>query len=140
MGLLDMALGMLGGGQQGQPNDPKAMLLQAVVGMLANNSQGGGLQGVLGAFQNAGLGDAVNSWVGTGENQPISADQVQQALGGGQLQQLAEAAGLSHEGAAGHLAEILPNLINQLTPNGQVPEGGLGDIAGMLGKLMGGKS
>jgi uncharacterized protein YidB (DUF937 family) len=135
-----MALGMLGGGQEGQQNDPKSMLLQAALAMLANSSQGGGLQGVLGAFQNAGLGNAVNSWVGTGENQPISADQVQQALGDGQLQQLADAAGLSHDSAAGHLAEMLPNLINQLTPNGQLPEGGLGDISGMLGKLMGGKS
>jgi uncharacterized protein YidB (DUF937 family) len=140
MGLLDMALGMLGGGQQGQQNDPKAMLLQAALGMLANSSQGGGLQGLLGAFQNAGLGNAVNSWVGTGENQPISGAQVQQALGGGQLQQLAEAAGMSHEGAASHLAEMLPNLINQLTPNGQVPEGGLGDITAMLTKLMGDKA
>ncbi|MFC3106834.1 YidB family protein [Undibacterium arcticum] len=140
MGLLDMALGMLGGGQEGQQNDPKSMLLQAALAMLANSSQGGGLQGVLGAFRNAGLGNAVNSWVGTGENQPISADQVQQALGDGQLQQLADAAGLSHDSAAGHLADMLPNLINQLTPNGQLPEGGLGDISGMLGKLMGGKS
>ncbi|MBX9901384.1 MAG: YidB family protein [Burkholderiaceae bacterium] len=120
MGLLDTALGMLGGNNQA--NDPKAMLIQAAIGLLSNQQQGGGLQNLLGAFQNAGLGSIVSSWVGTGQNLPISADQIQQALGGGHLSQLAEASGLSHEDTAQHLSDLLPGLIDKMTPNGQVPD------------------
>ena len=145
MGLLDGLLGAISGaeGQQTQTNDPKAMLMQAALSMLSSQSGAGelgGLSGLLSQFRNAGLTDVVNSWVGNGQNQPISADQVQQALGGGQLQQLAQAAGLSQDEAAGHLSEILPELINKLTPNGQVQEsgGGLGDLAGLLGGFLGG--
>lgn len=142
MGLLDGLLGAIGGaqGQATQTNDPKAMLVQAALSMLTNQSGTGGLGGLLSQFQNAGLSDVVNSWVGNGENQPVSADQVQQALGGGHLEQLAQAAGLSQDEAASHLSEILPELINKLTPNGQVPAagGGLEDLAGMLGGLLGG--
>ncbi|WP_025917129.1 YidB family protein [Herminiimonas sp. CN] len=136
MGLLDMAMGMLGGDQQ-QPGDPKAQLLQAALQMLSDN-QGGGLQGLMGSLKNAGLGDALASWIGTGQNTPVSGDQIQQALGdGGQLQQLAQAAGLSQSDAASHLSEMLPGLIDRLTPNGEVPQGGLGDLAGMLGQFLG---
>ena len=152
MGLLDSLLGAVSSaqGQQTQTNDPKAMLIQAALRMLTNqsgaggeNSGGlGGLGGLLSQFQNAGLGDVVSSWVGHGENQPVSPDQVQQALsGGGQLDDLAQATGLSKEETAGHLSAILPELINKLTPNGQVQEvsGGLGELAGMLGNLLGNK-
>lgn len=124
MGLLDSALGMLGG--MNQDNDGKAGLMQAVVAMLGDKQPGGvgGLQALINAFHQAGLADIVQSWVGTGQNMPISAAQIQQALGGGQLQQLADAAGISHEGAASHLAEFLPGIIDHLTPHGQVPEAG----------------
>lgn len=120
MGLLDAALGMLGGNNQA--NDPKAMLIQAAIGLLSNQQQGGGLQNLLGAFQNAGLGSIVSSWVSTGQNLPISADQIQQALGGGHLSQLASASGLSHEDTAQQLSDLLPGLIDKMTPNGQVPD------------------
>lgn len=124
MGLLDTALSMLGNAD-GQSNDPKAALIQAALGMFSNSGNAqGGLQGLIGAFQHAGLSDIVASWVGTGQNLPISAEQIQQALGGGHLAELAQAAGLSHEGAAGHLADLLPGLIDKLTPGGQVPEAG----------------
>lgn len=120
MGLLDTALGMLGANNQA--NDPKAMLIQAAIGLLSNQQQGGGLQNLLGAFQNAGLGNIVSSWVSTGQNLPISADQIQQALGGGHLSQLASASGLSHEDTAQQLSDLLPGLIDKMTPNGQVPD------------------
>ncbi len=135
MGLLDTALGMLGGNQNpNQGSDPKLMLMQAAIGMLSNN-QGGGLQGLIGTFQQSGLGDVVGSWVGTGQNLPISADQIKQALGNGQLQQLADAAGMSHDSAAGHLAEMLPGVINHLTPDGTVPEEGSGNMGNLLQSL-----
>ena len=135
MGLLDIALGMLGGNAQ-QPDDPKAALLQAAIGMLSNS---GGLQGVIGSLQNAGLGDALASWIGTGQNMPVSGEQIQQALGnGGQLEQLAQATGLSNSDTANQLSEMLPGLIDKITPNGELPQGGLGDLGGILGQLLGG--
>ena len=134
MGLLDIALGALGGNAQ-QSNDPKAMLLQAAIGMLSNS---GGLQGLMGSLQNAGLGDALASWIGTGQNMPVAGEQIQQALGnGGQLEQLAQAAGLSNSDTANHLSELLPGLIDKITPNGELPQGGLGDLGGVLGQLLG---
>ncbi|MES2068898.1 MAG: YidB family protein [Pseudomonadota bacterium] len=136
MGLLDTALGMLSGNQDpNQSGDPKLMLLQAAVGMLSNNQGGGGLQGLISTFQQSGLGDIVGSWVGTGQNLPISAEQIQQALGSGQLQQLASAAGISPDSAAGHLAELLPGVIDHLTPNGAVPAEGSGGVADLLQTL-----
>jgi len=121
MSLLDTALGMLGNAQQ-RSGDTQGNLVQAALGMLSQTQNGGGLQGLIGAFQNAGLGEVIASWVGTGQNLPISSEQIQQALGGGHLNQLAEASGLSHSDAAGGLAAILPGLIDQLTPNGQVAD------------------
>jgi uncharacterized protein YidB (DUF937 family) len=136
MGLLDMAMGMLGGGLQDQQGEPKAMLLQSVLGMLSGNSQGGGLQGLLNSFQNAGLGDVIGSWIGTGQNLPISGDQIQQALGEGRLDQIAATAGLSRESVADHLATLLPGVIDQLTPNGEMPQEGMENETGLLGMLM----
>lgn len=142
MGLLDAAMSMFGG--QSPSSDPKAALLQAALSMLTNNQggQGGGLGGLLNQFNQAGLGNIVSSWVGTGENQPISAQQIQDALGNSHLGQLAESAGLSQSDAAQHLSELLPGLIDKLTPNGQLPEsgsgGGFGDlsnIASILGQF-----
>ena len=136
MGLFDQlgqaATGMLG--QTGN-NNP---LLQAVVGLLAQNSHVGGLGGLIQAFQKNGLGDIVNSWVGTGKNLPISPEQIHQGLGGDLLKQLASQAGLSTEAASGQLANLLPGLIDKLTPGGKIPdstliEQGLTLLRGKLG-------
>jgi uncharacterized protein YidB (DUF937 family) len=135
MGLFDGVLGMLGGQQQ--PDDSKAKLLEAAAAMLSSNSQVGGLHGLVDKFQEAGLGNVIGSWIGTGQNQPISPEQVQQVLGDGQLQQISEQTGLPPEQTAGHLSDLLPSLIDKLTPNGQVPEGGLGQAGALLGRLLG---
>lgn len=132
MGLLDSVLGALN--QQGG-NDPKAALIQAALSML--NNSGGGLGGLLSSLQSAGLGHIADSWVGTGENKPISGDQVQQAIGADKLNELAQAAGLSQVDTAGHLAQILPGLVDKLTPNGAVPEAG-SDLSSELGGLLSG--
>jgi len=145
MGLLDSVLGALAN-NTGNANsgaiggDPKAALIQAVLGMLANNQSGsglGGLGGLLGNLQNAGLGQIVDSWIGTGQNQPVSGDQLTQALGDDQLGNLAQASGIPQGDIAGHLAQILPGLVDHLTPNGQVPESG-GDLGSEIGNLLGG--
>lgn len=136
MGLFDQlgqaAAGMLG---QTEGNNP---LMQALVGLLGQNSYVGGLSGLIQAFQKNGLSDIVNSWVGTGKNLPISPEQIQQGLGGDLLKQLATQAGLSTETAGGQLASLLPGLIDKLTPGGKVPdsqliEQGLALLRGKLG-------
>lgn len=136
MGLFDQlgqaAAGMLG---QTEGNNP---LMQALVGLLGQNSYVGGLSGLIQAFQKNGLSDIVNSWVGTGKNLPISPEQIQQGLGGDLLKQLATQAGLSTEAAGGQLASLLPGLIDKLTPGGKVPdsqliEQGLALLRGKLG-------
>ncbi len=154
MGLLDSVIGaasaMMGGQQQ--PTQQQGglagmlggagglgALLPVVVGMLANDGKLGGLGGLMERFNNAGLGDAAKSWVGTGENAPISGDQIGQVLGGDMMGELASTLGMSQGDAAGSLAQMLPGLIDQLTPNGQAPAGGLGnsgDLMGMLGGLL----
>jgi uncharacterized protein YidB (DUF937 family) len=79
------------------------------------------------SFQQGGLGDIVNSWVSTGQNLPVSAEQLQSVLGGGRLQDIAAQLGVSPEQAAGSLADLLPQVVDKLTPNGRIPEGG-GDL------------
>jgi len=87
--------------------------------------QGGGLFGGLNdlvqKFQNAGHGDVVNSWVGSGPNQPVSPAQVGSALGQQTISDLARQAGVSEEELLNHLAQALPGLVNGLTPNGRLP-------------------
>ena len=128
MGLLDTALSILGnqgeqgGNLQGASGAPGA-LVQTVIQMLTSSENGqSGLQGIVSAFQQSGLTDVVSSWIGTGQNLPISAEQIQQVLGGTHLSDLAQAAGISHESAAGHLADLLPGLIDKMTPGGQIPD------------------
>lgn len=140
MGLLDSVVGMLGAAQGGQAGagGGNAELLNAVVGMLANGSQHGGLEGLVRGFEQAGLGKVIGSWIGSGQNLPVSADQLSQVLGGagGALGQLAQQTGMSHGDLAGQLSQMLPEVINHLTPSGQAPQGGLGDVASILGGLL----
>jgi uncharacterized protein YidB (DUF937 family) len=86
------------------------------------NNQPGGLSGLLQQFHDKGLGSLVTSWVGTGQNLPISADQIQHVLGSEQVKELAAKAGISPDVASSHLAQLLPMLIDKLTPNGQLPQ------------------
>ncbi|MGE0645604.1 MAG: YidB family protein [Nitrospira sp.] len=126
MGLMDQvgqAVGGLMGGESGQ--NP---LLQAVAGLLGKDSGIGGLAGLVAGFQKNGLGDLVNSWVGTGQNLPVTPTQIEQGLGGDLLNQLASKAGLSSGVASSQLAGLLPDLIDKLTPNGKVEAGGLDQL------------
>lgn len=146
MGLLDSVIGAFGqtqGGAQGTQGGP-GDLLHAVIGMLGQdggNGLGGlgGLSGLVDKFHQGGLGDIVNSWIGNGHNLPVSPAQISQVLGSDTVAQLASRFGLGHAEVAGQLSQLLPQLVDKLTPNGQLPQGGLpgmGDIAGMLGGLM----
>ena len=82
----------------------------------------GGLSGLVQQFHEKGLGDIVTSWVGTGQNLPISAEQIQSVLSNEHVKAFAEKAGISPEVASAKIAEFLPMMVDKLTPNGQVPE------------------
>ncbi len=123
MGLLDGLLGgLMGGPQQGGSNP----LLQIAMQMLANqggdSATGGGLGGLLNSFQNAGMGEQLKSWIGTGANMPISADQLTSALGSDKIRDIASQLGMSHGDVSGGLANMLPQIIDKLSPNGQLPD------------------
>ena len=142
MGLLDSLVGAAAnaafGGQQNNASaqgglggiDPQGLM--GSVGMLMN--QGGGLSGILGKLQQGGLGDAAASWVGTGANQPVSADALGSALGPDLMGMIASQLGGNQQQAAGTMADLLPGLIDQLTPQGQVPaDNGMGALGSLLG-------
>jgi uncharacterized protein YidB (DUF937 family) len=120
MGLLDgMLKGLLGKvlGGDGSQNP----LMDAVLGLITN-PQTGGLQGLIQTFKEKGLGNEVSSWISTGENQPVSGDQIQHTLGGNFIQQIAEQLGSSKSDVSGSLANLLPEIIDKLTPKGSLPE------------------
>lgn len=122
MGLLDELLGGVMGGMTGgtggaQPQNP---LMQIALQLLQQN---GGIEGILGKFQQAGYADQAQSWISTGENRPISADDLQQVLGQGQLGQIAQQLGLGQRETADGLASMLPQVIDRMTPQGQVAPG-----------------
>ena len=119
MGLFDQVVGAMSGAQSGGNN----ALLETVM-KLVNDPQTGGLQGLIQSFQQGGLGHIVNSWVSKGANLPISAEQMQSVLGGSSLGNLVSQLGLNSSEASGSLAAMLPQLIDSLTPNGEVPQGG----------------
>ncbi len=81
----------------------------------------GGVSGVVNQLQQQGLGATVNSWIGTGPNQPISADQVHQAFGPEVIRELAAKTGMTPEDLAQKLSQVLPQVVDKLTPNGSVP-------------------
>ena len=115
-------------------------LMQVATSLLGNDGSVGGLEGLIAKFQQAGLGDVMASWVGTGRNQAISGDQLGQVLGNDTLSGLARQLGVNSGDLAGQLSSVLPGLVDQLTPNGHAPAGGLGnagDLMGALGSLLG---
>jgi uncharacterized protein YidB (DUF937 family) len=141
VGLLDQVLGAAAQamGNQGNPGQVAGQpdWTALISGLLAN----GGLAGLLQQLQAGGLGEQVRSWISTGANLPVSGSELGSALGGagGLLGQLAQQAGVSSTEAGEQLSQFLPQLIDRLTPQGEVPEGGaggLGDLAGMLGGLL----
>jgi uncharacterized protein YidB (DUF937 family) len=117
MGMLDGLLGsLMGGGAAQQGQGP---LVQMALQMIQQN---GGLPGIISKFQHGGMPDHVASWVGTGQNLPMSGSQLQEIVGSGAIGQIAEQLGLSHGDASTGLAQLLPQIISHLTPAGQVPD------------------
>jgi uncharacterized protein YidB (DUF937 family) len=142
-GLGGMLGGMLGAGQQNSSGQPQGGGLGSMLGGLGGlggaggngallaallpmafqliQSQGG-LSGLAARFQNAGMGEQVRSWVGTGANEAISGENVAKAMGSDTLAQMAQQLGLPQDRVASSLAEVLPEIVNQMTPHGSVPD------------------
>lgn len=161
MGLMDVVGGLLGGKKKGGaaatlPGGielPAGLsnllggngnLLKVLLPLLAGGAGAagglGGLGGLLSKFNQSGHGSKAQSWVSTGANEPISPDEVEQALGTDQVAKLAADAGVSHDEAKSGLAAMLPGLVDKLTPGGNLPDAGQigGLIKGLdLGKLFG---
>lgn len=143
MGLLDSLVGAALGGEPGEQAQGTAggidpQMIMGIIGMLMNNA--GGLSGLLSKLQQGGLGEAAQSWVGTGANQPVSPDALGGALGNDLMNMVARQLGGSQQQAAGTLADLLPGLIDQLTPQGQLPaDNGLGALGDLLGGGRGGQ-
>jgi len=110
MGMVDGILGGLIGGE-----------MATVVNRLIEKH--GGVSGIVTQLEQQGLGATVKSWVGTGTNQPISADQVHQAIGADTIQEIAAKFGLTPQDLAHKLSQVLPQAIDKLTPGGVVPKG-----------------
>ena len=108
MSLLDGLLGGIVGGEM-------ATMVNSFI------QQHGGVQGIVAQLEKQGLGPTVQSWVGTGANQPISPDQVHQAFGDGTLAQLAAKMGMNPQELAQKLSQVLPTAIDKLTPEGRIP-------------------
>jgi uncharacterized protein YidB (DUF937 family) len=89
-----------------------------------NSPQVGGVAGLQRMFEQGGLGSIVSSWVGSGQNLPISASQLQNLLHSGALQEAAQKAGMDPSQLTNMMSTLLPHLVDKLTPNGEVPDAG----------------
>ena len=132
MGLLDQVTGAIGGGKGG---GIQAILLQQVVAYL---SKPGALGQLTNAFQQNGLGNILQSWLGSGANLPISPAQVQQVLGSNVLADMAGKAGVAVPDAADALSSLLPQVVDKISPEGTAPAANeLGSLLSSVGKLFG---
>jgi uncharacterized protein YidB (DUF937 family) len=144
MGLFDSIAAQAAGAllsPHGGPSAGPAGMMDAVTGLLGSHAAGGvgGLQGLVTMFAAKGLGPIIQSWIGSGQNLPISADQIMAVLGSSQVQAIAGKLGLSGGDAAGALAQFLPQAVDTMTPGGHLPDGhlmeqGLSLLKGLTGK------
>jgi uncharacterized protein YidB (DUF937 family) len=129
MDILNTVKSALGGG------DKQGDLLSSVMGLLGGQ---GGLNNLISQFGAKGLGDVIGSWVGTGKNIPISADQLKGVLGDDTVKNIASKLGMDSNAVTSQLSNLLPDVVDKLTPEGKVPEGDLMSKAtDLLGGLFG---
>lgn len=121
MGLFDSLVGQVGAAlSSGQTQENHSGMMD-VVSHLINSPETGGLQGLLKSFQDKGLGEIAASWVSTGQNQPITAAQILKVIGSDRLASISQKFGLSPDAVTTGLAQMLPHVIDNLSPNGQLP-------------------
>ena len=136
MGLFDEVLAMTGLGSSAQAQQHSGAL--SAIMEYINSPQVGGISGLQQMFQQKGLGGVVNSWIGTGQNMPVSADQLQNVLHSGALEQVAAKAGIDSSQLTSMMSTLLPHVVDKLTPNGQVPDSGV--LAQLMKGLAAGQS
>jgi uncharacterized protein YidB (DUF937 family) len=130
MGILDSLAGAFNNSTGAPPAAavPSSAVVSELLALL--QSHGGaanGLGGLMQAFEGGGLGHLFQSWVGSGQNLPVSAGQIQNVLGSsGILEQIAQRTGLQPADVAQHLSTLLPQIVDHLTPNGQLHPGDAG--------------
>ncbi|WP_345828381.1 YidB family protein [Pantoea sp. BRR-3P] len=131
MGLLDDLVGSLGNNNgSGQGNQ-----LQQLMAIWNWVQEQGGVEVLLQKFQQGGLGQVLNTWIGSGNNQPVNSGEIQNALGQDQLQSLADKLGTDVNGASGTLAALLPQVIDKLSPQGHVDTSSTQDLGAMVDGL-----
>lgn len=113
-----------------------AGLLGVVLQLLQQN---GGLSGLVQQMQRSGYGDQAQSWIGTGQNQGLPTEALSQIFGSGALQQLAQQFGVSHDEMSSKVAQVLPEVVNRMTPQGSLPADGDDLVSRTLGELMRGQ-
>lgn len=118
MGILDSLAG--GTGTKTQNSD----IINVLLGMISNNEQGG-LGGLIKSFTDNGLGGIVSSWISTGENKSISEDEVGRGVGEERIKEISERTGKSRETVVSTLKNQLPQVVDKLTPNGNMPDNNL---------------
>jgi len=128
MDLLNTIGSALGGKDADQGND----LMQTILNLIGGQS---GLAGLAEQFTSKGLGDVISSWIGTGNNLPVSASQLQNVLGSDVIGGIASKLGINSEAVTGQLSNLLPQVVDKLTPEGRIPEG---DILSQGMDLLGG--
>lgn len=136
MGLLDALLSGMTGPAAGTSQSGASPLLQLMLQLLSSQGQFGGLSGLAHQFQQAGLGPQMNSWISTGQNLPISPEQLMQVFGQQPLQQMASTSGMDLGQLSGGLADLLPQMVDRLTPAGEVPAAGIDGALAELSKMM----
>ena len=122
MGLFDQIAGAVAGAT-GNANSGGNELLTAVMHMV-NDPKTGGLEGLIKSFHKGGMAEIINSWVSTGHNLPISAEQIKNVLGSDQVKSIASKLGINSEQASAQIAQYLPQIVDKLTPGGNIPAGG----------------
>ena len=126
-------------------NDLKGTPLDKILNHLMGGQQGAsGLEALVEKLRASGLADRVESWISTGTNRPVAPQELERALGEEEGDKLASSAGMERSGLLAVLSQMLPRLIDGLTPQGrlptqgEMPEGGLvGMLRGILGHLGG---
>jgi uncharacterized protein YidB (DUF937 family) len=132
-GLIGQLLGNILGGQQQGGSAAIAGVLQQVL-----TANGGGVASLISRFEAVGLGSQAQSWVSTGQNMPVSADQIGNAFSGEEIQRWATQAGTTPDKLRAVLAEALPHAVDHVTPAGQVPPpDAMPDLASLVSRFLG---
>lgn len=132
MEILNTLKSILGGSSKNQSE-----IVSVIMNLIGGQS--GGLNGFLNQFSSKGLGDVASSWVGAGKNLPVSPDQIRNVLGDDTISSITSKLGLDKNTVTKQLSNMLPRVVDKLTPEGKVPQGdiltqGRDLLSGLLGK------